>query len=91
MGEDGSTFGLKPQILSRDHDRGSEQLGPLPGSRLRGEGVAHLTGPHVETPGSVRRQKKQGKAGVKVVVVDFHGIDWTRKAEQQGTLNNRIL
>ena len=53
--------------------------------------MAHLTGPHVETPGSVRRQKKQGKAGVKVVVVDFHGIDWTRKAEQQGTLNNRIL
>lgn len=50
--------------------------------------MTHLTAPHMEAPGSVWREKKQGKAGVKVVTVDFHGNDWTRKAEQQGTLND---
>lgn len=53
--------------------------------------MTHLTAPHMEAPGSVWREKKQGKAGVKVVTVDFHGNDWTRKAEQQGTLNDLIL
>ena len=44
----GSTFGLKPQILSRDHDRGSEQLGPLPGDStavlMPGEGSGYSGG-----------------------------------------------
>ena len=53
--------------------------------------MVHLTGPDREAPGSGRRQKKQGKTGVKVLIVDYHGNDWTRKAEQQGTLDNRIL
>lgn len=35
--------------------------------------MVHFTGPHREAPGSGRRLKKQRKAGVKVLIVDYHG------------------